>query len=314
MPYTQQLNDKSTIERRFVRAEGFCQMICDQFDVLYKEGAKSGRVMAIALHPYLIGVPHRIGAFDAALKYICKHKKVWKATGSEIARHYRAQLAPAHRIRRRPPRENSAAEGTMTRFVRVALALLFALGLLAAPQARATDTVSIGLVGSTGPTHWPIHIGLKKGYYAAENIKLDLVFIQSSGAVLQQLAAGSLDTVLSAGLTDPINAIDKGAPISIVRLEMQLAPYAVNAKAQHKKFEDLKGKIVMVDGPKGITKIYLERMLARAQHEAATTSIWCSPARPRRASRRCSPARSTPPSCCRRSASRPRRRATAISG
>jgi hypothetical protein len=48
--------------------------------------------MAIALHPYLIGVPHRIGALDAALKYICKHKKVWKATGSEIASHYLAQL------------------------------------------------------------------------------------------------------------------------------------------------------------------------------------------------------------------------------
>ena len=92
MPYTQQLNDKSAIERRFVSAEGFQKMICDQFDVLYKEGAKSGRVMAIALHPYLIGVPHRIGAFDAALKYICKHKKVWKATGAEIAQHYLAQL------------------------------------------------------------------------------------------------------------------------------------------------------------------------------------------------------------------------------
>jgi hypothetical protein len=35
-------------------------------------------------------MPYRIGALDAALKYICKHKKVWKATGSEIARHYRA--------------------------------------------------------------------------------------------------------------------------------------------------------------------------------------------------------------------------------
>ena len=92
MPYTQQLNDKSSIERRFVSADGFGQMICDQFDVLYKEGGKSGRVMAIALHPYLIGVPHRIGAFDKALKYISKHKKVWKATGSEIARHYIAQL------------------------------------------------------------------------------------------------------------------------------------------------------------------------------------------------------------------------------
>jgi ABC-type nitrate/sulfonate/bicarbonate transport system substrate-binding protein len=150
----------------------------------------------------------------------------------------------------------------MMGFARAVKSLLVALGLLLAPAAHAVDTVSIGLVGSTGPTHWPIHIGIKKGYYASENIKLDLVFIQSSGAVLQQLAAGSLDTVLSAGLTDPINAIDKGAPISLVRLEMQLAPYAVNAKSQHKKFEDLKGKTVMVDGPKGITKMYLERMLA----------------------------------------------------
>jgi hypothetical protein len=37
-------------------------------------------------------VPHRIGALDAALKYICKHKKVWKATGAEIANHYLARL------------------------------------------------------------------------------------------------------------------------------------------------------------------------------------------------------------------------------
>lgn len=150
----------------------------------------------------------------------------------------------------------------MKRMRGLTTALALGVALLAQSTVRAADTVSIGLVGSTGPTHWPIHIGLKKGYYAAENINLDLVFIQSSGAVLQQLAAGSLDTVLSAGLTDPINAIDKGAPISIVRLEMQLAPYAINAKPQYKKFEGLKGKTIMVDGPKGITRMYLGRMLA----------------------------------------------------
>jgi peptidoglycan/xylan/chitin deacetylase (PgdA/CDA1 family) len=92
IPYTQQLNDKSAIERRFCTADEFREMICRQFDVLYREGEESGRVMAIALHPYLIGVPHRIDAFDAALKYICKHKRVWKATGSEIIRHYHAQM------------------------------------------------------------------------------------------------------------------------------------------------------------------------------------------------------------------------------
>jgi peptidoglycan/xylan/chitin deacetylase (PgdA/CDA1 family) len=105
MPYTQQLNDKSSIERRFVSGDGFCQMICDSFDVLYKEGAKSGRVMAIALHPYIIGVPHRIAALDKALKYISKHKKVWKATGSEIARHFNAQIGTGAAGKKKPARK-----------------------------------------------------------------------------------------------------------------------------------------------------------------------------------------------------------------
>jgi peptidoglycan/xylan/chitin deacetylase (PgdA/CDA1 family) len=105
MPYTQQLNDKSSIERRFVSGDGFCQMICDSFDVLYKEGAKSGRVMAIALHPYIIGVPHRIAALDKALKYISKHKKVWKATGSEIARHFRTQIDAGGASKKKPAKK-----------------------------------------------------------------------------------------------------------------------------------------------------------------------------------------------------------------
>jgi len=149
----------------------------------------------------------------------------------------------------------------MTRLLRAVAGLLLCVALTAAGAARA-ETITIGLVGSTGPTHWPIHIGLKKGYYAAEDIKLDLIFIQSSNALLQQLAAGSLQAALSAGLVDPIYAIDKGAPISIVRLEMQLSPYALNAKKTYSKIEELKGKTIMVDGPKGITKIYVERMLA----------------------------------------------------
>ncbi len=149
----------------------------------------------------------------------------------------------------------------MTRLFSAASALLLGLALMFASSARA-ETITIGLVGSTGPTHWPIHIGLKKGYYAAEGIDLDLIFIQSSNALLQQLAAGSLDAALSAGLVDPIYAIDKGAPIGIVRLEMQLSPYALIAKKTYSKIEELKGKTIMVDGPKGITKLYVERMLA----------------------------------------------------
>jgi ABC-type nitrate/sulfonate/bicarbonate transport system substrate-binding protein len=141
--------------------------------------------------------------------------------------------------------------------------IALAIGLFAGvvPQARA-ETITIGLVGSTSATHWPIYVGLKKGYYADANIKLDMIFTPSSGALVQQLAAGSLDAALSTGIVDPIYAIDKGAPIAIVRLEIQSPPYAVIAKPSIKSLKELKGKTMMLDGPKGITKIYVERMLA----------------------------------------------------
>lgn len=88
VPYSYELNDASAI----VRAKGtpgeFERMIKDQFDVLYAEGAESGRVMAIALHPFVMGQPHRIGALQRALEYIDKFDGVWKTTGSEIASHY----------------------------------------------------------------------------------------------------------------------------------------------------------------------------------------------------------------------------------
>lgn len=128
-----------------------------------------------------------------------------------------------------------------------------------APVAKA-ETVTVGLVGAVSSTHWPVYIGLTKGYYAAEDLKLDLVFIQSSAALVQQLTAGSLDIALSTGLADPIRAIDKGGAIAISRYEIQAPPYSLMAKPTIKTWADLKGKVISIGGPKDITRIYLERM------------------------------------------------------
>ena len=147
----------------------------------------------------------------------------------------------------------------MGRSPRNAFAALFAAAAIAISPAKA-ETVTVGLVGAVSSTHWPIYIGLTKGYFAAEDVKLDLVFIQSSAALVQQLTAGSIDLALSTGLADPIRAIDKGAPIAIVRIEMQAPPYALLAKPDIKRWTDLKGKTISIGGPKDITRIYLERM------------------------------------------------------
>jgi ABC-type nitrate/sulfonate/bicarbonate transport system substrate-binding protein len=148
----------------------------------------------------------------------------------------------------------------MIRSLRAAFAALLAGAAIAISPPAKAETVVVGLVGAVSATHWPVYIGLIKGYFAAEDIKLDLVFIQSSAALAQQLTAGSLDLALSTGLADPIRAIDKGSPIAIVRIEMQAPPYALLAKPAIKRWSDLKGKTISIGGPKDITRIYLERM------------------------------------------------------
>jgi allantoinase len=90
VPYGGEINDKPAFENRNRTADEFRDMICRAFDVLWREGATSARVMAIALHPYIIGAAHRIGALEDALAYIDTHDGVWKTTGAEIARAYRA--------------------------------------------------------------------------------------------------------------------------------------------------------------------------------------------------------------------------------
>ena len=122
------------------------------------------------------------------------------------------------------------------------------------------ETITAGLVGAVSSTHWPVYIGLTQGYFAAADLKLDLVFVQSSAALAQQLTAGSLDVALSTGLADPIRAIDKGSSIAVVRIEMQAPPYTLLAKPAIKRWQDLKGKTISIGGPKDITRIYLERM------------------------------------------------------
>ena len=143
------------------------------------------------------------------------------------------------------------------------MALGFAMAtLLSVAPVRALDTVTIGTVGSPSANLWPLFIGLDKGFFTAENLKLDVVYIQSSASVIQQLSAGSLDMSMSTGIVDPIRAIDQGAAIALTRFEVQAPPYALLAKSSIKSLKDLKGKVISVGGPKDITRIYVERMLA----------------------------------------------------
>lgn len=92
IPYSIELNDMPLYNMPSISNEEFYRRIVEAFDVLYEEaGRKGGRVMAIALHPFLIGTPARIRTLDRALAHISNHDHVWFARGHEIIEAYKSQ-------------------------------------------------------------------------------------------------------------------------------------------------------------------------------------------------------------------------------
>jgi peptidoglycan/xylan/chitin deacetylase (PgdA/CDA1 family) len=88
VPYSLEMNDVVVYNFEGGSPRYYGDIIKAQFDQLYEEGAESGTVMCIPLHPFLVGQPHRIGPFAEALEYITGHDEVWVTTGREIAEYY----------------------------------------------------------------------------------------------------------------------------------------------------------------------------------------------------------------------------------
>jgi hypothetical protein len=91
VPYTLELNDIPMMVIQHQTSEEWFNRARDQFDRLYMEGATNPRVMAMAVHPYNSGVPHRIKYFEAVYDYMRGKKGVWFTTGEEIYDWYSAR-------------------------------------------------------------------------------------------------------------------------------------------------------------------------------------------------------------------------------
>jgi allantoinase len=93
IPYTVELNDVVISAVQHQPSDEILRRGRDQFDRLYLDGAKAPRVMAISIHPFLTGVPHRIKYLEALYDYILGHDGVVMWTGAEILDWYRSQVA-----------------------------------------------------------------------------------------------------------------------------------------------------------------------------------------------------------------------------
>jgi NitT/TauT family transport system substrate-binding protein len=139
-------------------------------------------------------------------------------------------------------------------------AAIAAAALICASPAMA-EKIEIGVTGPPNAMAWPFYVAINKGYFAAQDISLDVVSAPSSAAVVLQAAAGALNITVEGAFVDVIRAIDKGAPLAILRVMVQTPPYELFAQKSITSLKELKGKTVSIGGPKDVTHIYLDRML-----------------------------------------------------
>ena len=99
VPYPQEINDIPQIVARKIEAPAFAAMIIDQFDEMLEQARAEPLVMGVALHPYIMGQPHRLRHLRRALAHIAARRAdIWLTTAGAIAEHAWAQdgVAPAN--------------------------------------------------------------------------------------------------------------------------------------------------------------------------------------------------------------------------
>lgn len=95
LPLSTELEDRFVIQNNLHSEDSWVEQLHDACDLLLAEAREQGgRLLALSLHPWLIGQPHRIGKLEAALDYLMAQDGVWTATPGDIVDCWQQQAAP----------------------------------------------------------------------------------------------------------------------------------------------------------------------------------------------------------------------------
>ena len=94
VPYTVEINDIPLMAIQHHRSDEMYHRGVLQLERLWQESSANPKVMAISVHPYITGVPHRIAGFEKLLDHVLSKPEVAVMPGVDIADWYTAQVPP----------------------------------------------------------------------------------------------------------------------------------------------------------------------------------------------------------------------------
>jgi NitT/TauT family transport system substrate-binding protein len=151
----------------------------------------------------------------------------------------------------------------MKRFL-VSVLFLLSLAFFGLSSAPA-QSLKVGMTSKT-LFYLPFYVGHKKGFYSAENLKVDLILIGRSDVQLQALLSGEIHfaTLNSDGV---IAVNEKGANLKVIAGVDNAAPYVLVGGKAYKTLNDLKGARLGVSSLRGgATSILLEYLKSKGLH------------------------------------------------
>jgi hypothetical protein len=87
IPNQTEWDDVQLIWHRKVHPAIWCDTVVEAFSCLHADGADTGRFFGLHIHPWLMGMPHRIGYLEAAIERIASVPEVWRTTAGAVADH-----------------------------------------------------------------------------------------------------------------------------------------------------------------------------------------------------------------------------------
>jgi len=148
----------------------------------------------------------------------------------------------------------------MRRIALLSAAACVALGGLALEAAAQTKLI-VGQVSRTA-TNWPAFVAEAEGYMKAEGLTIDTIYVGNVALIAQQVVGGSLH-IGNTTFETAVQAIEAGAPMSIIGSTTIKYPYTLMSAANVKSAADIRGKKVILPVPKSDMDNFITDWLAK---------------------------------------------------
>jgi hypothetical protein len=90
LPVMLELDDVMMHFNRKVTIQHWSRLVREAFNVMYRDGKQSGRLLVLNLHPWCVGQAWRVKYLEEIVAHMVRRQGVWMATGSEVHDYFRS--------------------------------------------------------------------------------------------------------------------------------------------------------------------------------------------------------------------------------